>query len=223
MREDICTIPVSEVFEPKDGCPICRMRDTVETRMVEYIMGAAMMEPDVRVETNRRGFCEVHFRKMLGQKNRLSLALLLESRLIEIKEQVFDKKRHAFLTEEAGCFVCDKIEWGMERMLDTVCRLWVQEAEFRTLFDEQPFLCLPHYERLVKAAGKLKKRDRAAFCEAAGRVSGRYLKALKEDVSHYCKMYDYRNAGNNEDWGNSRDAVERTIQYLVARSVKESR
>lgn len=38
MREDICTIPVSEVFEPKDGCPICRMRDTVETRMVEYIM-----------------------------------------------------------------------------------------------------------------------------------------------------------------------------------------
>ena len=97
MREDICTIPVSEVFEPKDGCPICRMRDTVETRMVEYIMGAAMMEPDVRMETNRRGFCEDHFRKMLGQKNRLSLALMLESRLIEIKEQVFDKKRLSFL------------------------------------------------------------------------------------------------------------------------------
>ena len=151
------------------------------------------------------------------------MALLLESRLIEIKEQVFDKKKLSFLTEDAGCFVCDKIKWGMERMLDTVCRLWVQEAEFRTLFDEQPFLCLPHYERLVNAAGKLKKRDRAAFCEAAAKVSGRYLEALKEDVSHYCKMYDYRNAGNNEDWGNSRDAVERTIQYLAARSVKESR
>ena len=31
MREDICTIPISEVFEPKEGCPICRMRDTLET------------------------------------------------------------------------------------------------------------------------------------------------------------------------------------------------
>ncbi len=27
MREDICSIPVNEVFEPKDGCPFCRMRD----------------------------------------------------------------------------------------------------------------------------------------------------------------------------------------------------
>ena len=223
MREDICTIPVSEVFEPKDGCPICRMRDTVEARMVEYIMGAAMMEPDVRMETNRRGFCEVHFRKMLSQKNRLSLALLLESRLIELQERVFDKGDLSFLTEEAGCFVCDKIQWGMERMLDTVCRMWVQEEEFRVLFDQQPYICLPHYEQLVKAAQKRKRRERAAFCEAAARVSGRYLAQLKGDVSHYCKMYDYRNAGNNEDWGSSRDAVDRTIQYLVARSVKDSR
>ncbi len=33
MREDICTIPISEVFEPKEGCPICRMRDTLENRV----------------------------------------------------------------------------------------------------------------------------------------------------------------------------------------------
>ena len=28
MRDSIYTIPISEVFEPKCGCPICRMRDT---------------------------------------------------------------------------------------------------------------------------------------------------------------------------------------------------
>ena len=27
MRDSIYTIPISEVFEPKCGCPICRMRD----------------------------------------------------------------------------------------------------------------------------------------------------------------------------------------------------
>ena len=44
MRDDICTIPVSEVFEHNDGCPICRMRDTIEERMTDYILGDAMME-----------------------------------------------------------------------------------------------------------------------------------------------------------------------------------
>lgn len=38
MRDNIYTIPVSEVFEPKCGCPICRLRDTLENRCVEYIM-----------------------------------------------------------------------------------------------------------------------------------------------------------------------------------------
>ena len=56
MRDDICTIPVSEVFEVNDGCPICRMKKTVEDHIIDYIMGAAMMEPDVRIETNKKGF-----------------------------------------------------------------------------------------------------------------------------------------------------------------------
>ena len=37
MREDICSIPISEIFEPKDGCPFCRMRDMLEDRMATYI------------------------------------------------------------------------------------------------------------------------------------------------------------------------------------------
>ena len=57
MRESIYTIPLNDVFGEQDGCPICRMRKMLEGRCIEYIMGAAMMEPDVRVETNRWGFC----------------------------------------------------------------------------------------------------------------------------------------------------------------------
>ena len=58
MRDDITSIPISEVFEPRDGCPICRLRNTLEDRVVEYITGAAMMEPDVRIETNKQGLCQ---------------------------------------------------------------------------------------------------------------------------------------------------------------------
>ena len=81
MKEAIYTIPISEVFEPKDGCPLCRLRDILEQRCLEYIMGAAMMEPDIRVETNRLGFCKDHYFMMLGRKNRLSIALMLQSHL----------------------------------------------------------------------------------------------------------------------------------------------
>ena len=47
MKENICTIPVNEVFEVHDGCPICRMRDLIEAKYIDYITGPAMMEPDI--------------------------------------------------------------------------------------------------------------------------------------------------------------------------------
>ena len=93
MRESILTIPVNEIFEPKEGCPICRMRDMLEQRTVDYIMGAAMMEPDVRIETNRQGFCKTHFEQMRACKNRLSLALMLQTHLQSLQKNVFEKAK----------------------------------------------------------------------------------------------------------------------------------
>ena len=92
MRESILTIPVNEVFEPREGCPICRMRDTVEQHICEYIMGAAMMEPDVRIETNKLGFCHTHYSQLMKQNNRLSLGLMLNSHLEELRGNIFEKK-----------------------------------------------------------------------------------------------------------------------------------
>ena len=89
MREDITSIPISDVFEPRDGCPICRMRNLLEERVADYITGPAMMEPDVRIETNKQGFCFTHYRMMLSGRSRLSVALMLESHLNEVEKQVF--------------------------------------------------------------------------------------------------------------------------------------
>ena len=86
MRYDITNIPVAEMFEQRDGCPICRIRNMLEERAVEYITGAAMMEPDIRMETNKQGFCLEHYRQMLKKRNRLSIALMLESHLDEVAQ-----------------------------------------------------------------------------------------------------------------------------------------
>lgn len=83
MEEKIYTIPVTEAFEKKDGCPFCRLRRDLENTERDLIMGASMMEPDIRIKTNARGFCRRHYKKMFDLNNRLSLALMLESHLKE--------------------------------------------------------------------------------------------------------------------------------------------
>ena len=231
MREDITSIPISEVFEPRDGCPICRMRDMLEARVVDYITGAAMMEPDVRIETNKQGFCFSHYQMMLAKRNRLGVALMLESHLDELDKQIFaglpllgksSKKQGKDAGQAAGsCFICRQVDWAMERMLDSICRLWENERDFRRLFEEQTALCLPHFSRLTEVAGaKMSKKYAPDFAKAAAALCRNYLTALRGDVSHFCKMFDYRNTGEDADWGNSKDSIERAVWWLTSREPK---
>ena len=231
MRDNIYTIPVSEVFEPKCGCPICRLRDTLENRCVEYIMGAAMMEPDIRIETNRLGFCTDHFEMMLGQKNRLSLALMLESHLQELrkgkykdivlKAEAKPRKRAEMGTVNDSCFVCSQIESAMGGMLNTVMKQWERDADFRKLFGEQEYICLPHAEKLLTVAhDTLGRKEYPPFKELVLSLLDKHLESVGADVSHFCKMFDYRNAGPNADWGNSRDSIERAILALSTRDFR---
>ena len=42
---------------------------------------------------------------------------------------------------------------------------------------------------------------------------------LAGDLQHFSDMFDYRSNGN-EDWGNSKDSVERTVAFLTTRDVE---
>lgn len=232
MRDSIYTIPISEVFEPKCGCPICRMRDTLEQRCVEYIMGAAMMEPDIRIETNRLGFCADHFDMMLHCKNRLSLALMLESHLKSLRENGYQeimkkaaakpKKRAGMTTVNDTCFVCDQIDTVLHTMLNTVILQWRRDGDFKKLFAEQEFICLPHAELLLQAAHDgLPKKLWPEFSERVVSLLDKHIEEVGKDVSHFCKMFDYRNASANADWGNSRDSIERAILLLSTRDYRD--
>ena len=222
MREDICSIPVNDVFLPRDGCPFCRMRDMLEDRMATYITGAAMMEPDVRIETNRLGFCTEHFNQILARGSRLSVALILESLLQTVKDQVFPegktpakKVAAAVHSREEHCFICENIEKNTQHLVDSTLKLWQTDEEFRQLYSQQPYICLPHYGMVLQAAQKMPKKNFVLFEQETTRLAKGYLEELSGDVTHFCRMFDYRNAGS--DWGNSKDAIERAIRYLVSR------
>lgn len=225
MRDDICTIPVSEVFEVNDGCPICRMRDTIEQRIIEYILGDAMMEPDVRIETNKVGFCEHHYNQMLSKRGRLQLALMLQSHIDEINGNVFTKNIFTSAQKKGEkaakisdtCFICDKIEYGLSRMIETIYRCYENERDFRALFDLQECFCLPHFERLIAGADKRKMRNYGGeFSKNLIRITSNYSKNLYDNISEYCRLYDYRSTKENQN-KECLDSVEKTVAFLNGR------
>lgn len=226
MREDICTIPISEIFEENDGCPICRMYERAEKRIVEYILGDAMMEPDVRIATNKVGFCEKHYDKMLSTRGRLQLSLMLQTHIDEINKGIFNKSLFSSPVkkgEKAGkisetCFICDKIEFGLSRMIETIYRTYETERDFREMFNSQPQFCLPHFERLMAEFDKRKmKRYGSEFVSNLTRITGDYSKKLYADVSEYCKVYDYRSAGEKIQSEDALNSVENAVNFLTGR------
>ena len=99
MSEKIFTIPINEAFDGHDGCPMCRLRSALEENTLSCTLGAAMMEPDVRIKMNAAGFCREHLSALRSMKNKLALALILESHLADVSA-LFD----APISEKKGIF-----------------------------------------------------------------------------------------------------------------------
>ena len=182
-----------------------------------------MMEPDIRIQTNEKGFCNNHLHKMYEKGNRLPLALTLESHLAEVEKGL---KTGGFFSRdiaaksvkyldalEHSCYLCDRINATLERMVETTALLYGREPEFRKLFNEQRMFCLPHFRALlVKGREILDKKRYEDFVRDAFAVVSGYAKELGGDVSWFCKKFDYRY--EKEDWKNSKDAVERALDVL---------
>ncbi len=225
--EQIYTIPVNEAFEasaadPACGCPLCAIWRKLEENELDLILGASMMEPDVRIKTNEQGFCRLHYDLMFTRKNRLGMALTLESHLKElqgdIKEGVFGvpgKKPSARIAElENSCYVCRRVGFHFEHMAETVVFLWDSDEDFLPKFRAQPYFCLPHYRKLLEYAQKrLGKKQLAQFSAEAGKIVNDYMTALTEDISWFCKKFDYRY--DSEPWYNAKDAIPRALTFLT--------
>lgn len=228
QMEQIYTIPVNEAFDKSAataecGCPFCSLYKKLQNDDLELILGASMMEPDVRIKTNKLGFCGEHYKMMFMRKNRLGLALMLESHLDELRGDI---EKKAFGLAPAGdnarkrldslsstCYICEKIEFSLTKMLETAILLYEKDGEFVKKYKAQPYFCLEHFNRITALAkAKLPKKLYSAFYDDTYEIVMRYMDSLREDVKHFIKKFDYRY--EDEPWGNSKDSVERAIGFL---------
>ena len=227
--EKIYTIPVNEAFsrsaEDKScGCAMCSLERMLEANELDIILGAAMMEPDIRIKTNNAGFCSRHYDMMFEMKNRLGLALMLESHLDEWKERLKlggikgfaatpDRRASMIGGLSSTCYVCERAAFHFEKMNETAVILWDTEKQFRDKLAEQPYVCLEHYKKLIEYAKKrLSKKRFSEFSAALDEVVFGYYDKLREDVRWFVKKFDYRY--DDEPWGDAKDAVERAIKFL---------
>ncbi len=229
MAETIYTIPINEVFEENmkegaDSCPFCTLAAKLESDELELILGASMMEPDIRIKTNKQGFCSRHFTKMLRISKRLPLALMLESHLGELSAAVGKKglmkpspdKIAKMLAElDGSCYICSRVEANMKRLLSNAVYMWQTDDLFRKKFAAQPYFCVGHASALLNtASSELPKRLYSDFSEQLVSLVNGHLASLCTDVSAFARSFDYRYADEKLD-DKTKISVERSIRFLA--------
>lgn len=228
--ETIYTIPVNETFEScaeaeAPECPFCALYSKLEENELELILGASMMEPDVRIKTNEQGFCRSHYDMMLTRKNRLGLALMLQSHLDKVRGDIEPSKLTEMIKGSGNtaqskigklsdsCYVCSRIEFSINKMFENAALLWGADKEFKAKLRNQKMFCLPHFARFTETARNLiPKKQFGDFYSDLSKVTFEYFDSLRDDIDLFCKKFDYRY--QDEPWGNAKDSPDRAVRFL---------
>lgn len=231
MQYHLETIPVWESLEAETPCPFCMLHDKLEMNEVERSLGGSVMEPDARIRVNHTGICAHHHTKLFQMQNRLGHALMCDSHSKEIlskmdrmqigaKSGLFSKNPSPCekLAQElhslaSGCVICEDIASHMQRYLYTFIHLWKTDKAFLRKWEQSKGLCLPHaVELLQMAARQLGGEQERQFAASILECIKKNLSEDEADLEWFTLKFDYRN--QSKPWGNSRNALERTVNRL---------
>lgn len=194
MKEHNYTIPLNEALESDVSCFLCKMEDTLEERALDYYMGAAVMEPNVRIETNRKGFCRHHAEAMLEMPKKLPLLLALQTRLDTIAEN-FRKEKKPGKAAAKTCAVCERVAGQMEKCLENCLWLLQTEPDFLQKYLESQGVCMHHFHALTQKMGRSDIRLYAALHTHMEKK----LSALSQGIDSFVRSFDYRSTPDMAD------------------------
>jgi len=228
VAEKLYTIPVNDAFDEHSECPICSMYQKLEDDAISFMMGPSYMEDDIRMETDRIGFCKPHMLMLSKQENRLGLALILKTHLdrqkkeaLQLMEKPVSAKKLFKKPEEPeivrwarektrSCYICDRINIMFPHYLDTVLRLYQKDSAFREKYAACNGFCQEHFGLLIgKAQEVLKEQDLQSFVTLTAKLYTDNIQRLSDDLDWFTDKFDYRY--RDAPWKNSRDAIERAV------------
>lgn len=228
MAEKLYTIPVNDAFDTAAECPICAMYTKLENDAIDFMMGPSYMEDDIRMETDRLGYCKPHMKMLSVQENRLGLALILKTHLDRQKKEAlaFEKKtiKPASLLKKAerselskwceekknACYICDRIRITFPHYIDTTLRLYKKDPAFREKYLSCKGFCQEHLGLLIDEAQKvLNGGELTQFYSETLKLYTDNLQRLADDLDWFTDKFDYRY--KDAPWKNSKDAIERAV------------
>ena len=207
MAETIYEIPIRDAFAG-DGCPFCTLHSDAESKSLEYILGGAVMEPRVRAETSRLGFCGEHLEKLLNMKNRLALALALESRISEIL--------NGNAPAQSSCFICERVSAFEKAYTENTVHMWKTDPEFARILRTRGDLCLHHAGAIISAGKSLRGSKRRSLENDILSGISPSLCDLLTDLRGFIKSFDHRFSGKPLSEA-ERTALERAAEILGRR------
>lgn len=241
MKEQLYTIPLMDAFHADDECAFCFIERSLEQHAINFILGsgASYMEDDVRTETDKVGFCRMHYKKLYDYGNRLGCGLILSTHIKHKNKELseilqtykptkisplsrFKKTANSSLNpitqwvreQENSCYVCNHSKDTYNRYLDTFFELYKKETAFSELLKHSKGFCLIHFGDLMgKADQKLSEKERSKFYDLLIPLMLNHMQRVQSDMEWFCDKFDYRN--KNADWKNSKDAVQRTMQKIA--------
>ncbi len=228
MKETLYTIPVNDAINADCECPICKMYRDIENDAIEFTMGPSYMEDDIRMKTDRTGFCKKHISDLYKHKNRLGLALILDTHLkytiAELEKNkpgsakapsLFKKasgedKINWLRNINASCYICERVNNTFDRYIATIFHLYKTDEDFKSRLMKTKGLCSEHYVLLYDSAkSQVSGNNYNEFISDITKLYHDNLVRVEEDLEWFTDKFDYRNA--DAPWKNSKDALPRTI------------
>ena len=236
MRKyELETIPIWDAYDGDSECPLCPLEERAEIRYVEHYLGSSIMVPETRIEVNEKGFCPKHLHMLFAfEKNRHGLGLISHTHLQEIKAKLRiqhrliregnKKKLSAFLDQlasaEAGCLICDRLEYTLNRYTYTIVYLWQHKEDFNAAFNGSKGFCLHHLTYvLLMAEERLTGGRFKSFLSDVIRLQEESYERLEGEILWFTQKFDYQNV--DKSWGTSKDALHRVLQKLSGIVMKD--
>lgn len=240
MKESLYTIPVNEGFEEGGECPFCNIKHKLEREAVDYMLGASYMEDDIRMETNKTGFCSKHYAEMYGKQNRLGVALMSDTHLQKViddlkelapalkgeKKGIFSKKATSnpvtpyLNTLTNSCYICNKINNNFDRYFDTFFYMWKKDSDMEEKVKNSKGFCFEHFATLIEMAQKnLSGQKYDDFIDIVVPLEIENLVRLEGELAFFINKFDHRY--KDEPWGTAKDALIRAMLKLGSVEVED--
>ena len=229
MKEQLYTIPVNDAFDKDCECPLCQMYRDIEDAALEFTLGPSYMEDDIRMETDKAGFCTKHIKQLYESQNRLGIALMLHTHMQHTtksleklsknqtvsKKSLFQKKEPSSVTKyinklNNSCYICNRVNNVFKRYIATIIHCYQHDSEFPDKFNNSKGFCTKHYGMLYDAALDVMSSTKLTdFINSLNNIYFTNIKRVTDDLEWFIDKFDYRN--EDAPWKSSKDAVQRSI------------